>query len=224
MILTIKPAPHKKILGALGLAAWFSVLLGGTVFAQFSFHLIDNFESGQIEKWYRFGNIKMGITANASVEVKDIIAESCGEYSLQMEGTSESWYVGGIGRELNIDAAAFSRLQMDVYGSAAGGKIKVEVFDDDNRNYSLEQDPERDWLATRDDKWAAEVPVLGDGFTRISIPFTAFKLENPGSGDGIWNPEQKDGSGGILKMQLILLTGNKEGSAGGRIDNLIMTY
>jgi hypothetical protein len=220
MISSAKPAPITSILGA----AIFSNLLAGAVFAQFSFCLIDNFESGKVEKWYRFGNVKMEIVSNPSAEVKDVIAESCGEFSLRLEGTAENWYVGGIGRELNIDAAAFSRLQMDVYGCAAGGKIKVEVFDDDNRNYSLEQDPERDWLATRDDKWVAEVPVLGDGFTRISIPFTAFKLENPGSGDGKWNPEQKDGSGGILKMQMILLTGDKEGSAEARIDNLIMTY
>jgi hypothetical protein len=199
-------------------------LWGSAAVAQFSFYLIDNFEGGQAGKWYKFGNVEMLVAKNPSVEVKDVVAESCGDYSLSIKGGTVNWYVGGIGTDLNIDAAAFSRMQLDVYGSDSGGKVKIELFDDDNGNGVLEQDPSRDWLATKDDKWVAEVPVLGKGFTRISIPFSAFSLENPGSGDGIWNPDQKNGSSGLLKIQLILLAGRQQGNVDLKLDNLLFTY
>jgi hypothetical protein len=194
--------------------------------AQFSFYLIDNFESGKADKWYKFGEVRLAVERNPSLEAgrSDAIAESCGDYALKLKGRSVNWFAGGIGTDLNVDAAPFTRLQLDAYGSGRGGKIKIEVFDDDNRNFALEQDPARDWLATKDDKWVAEVPVLGKGFTRISIPFTAFRLENPGCGDGLWNPDQKDGSGGLLKVQLILLTEKEQGEVEVNLDNLLLTY
>jgi len=200
------------------------LLLAAAAQAQFSFELIDNFESGKIEKWYKFGNIQMTIAENPSFEGKDAIAESCGVYSLSLKGGTDNWYVGGIGANLNLEASYFSRLQMDVFGGDEGGKIKIELFDDDNNNNILEQDPAKDWMPTKDDKWVAEVPILGKGFTRISIPFSAFKLENPGSGDGVWNPDQKNGSGGLLKMQLILLSEKQRGRVEAGIDNILLTY
>ncbi|MGB9613485.1 MAG: hypothetical protein ACPL4K_04830 [Candidatus Margulisiibacteriota bacterium] len=192
--------------------------------AQFSFYLIDNFESGSTDRWYRFGNLQIETTKNPTEETPDAVTLSCGEFSLSFWGSAENWYVGGMGTDINLDASPYFRLQLDVYGQAAGGKLKVELFDDDNQNFSLEQDPLRDWLATEDDKWVAEVPILGKGYTRISIPFTAFKLENPGCGDGVWNPDQKNGSGGLLKIQLVVLTDKPTGEVKAKVDNLLLTY
>jgi hypothetical protein len=194
--------------------------------AEFSFYLIDNFESGKAEKWYKFGKIETTVMKNPSLEagVQDTIADSCGDYSLWLKGKATSWYAGGIGTDLYAESSAFSRFQIDVYGSGTGGKIRVELFDDDNGNYSLEQDPSRNWLATKDDKWVAEVPILNKGFTRVSIPFSAFKLENPGSGDGTWNPDHKNGSGGLLKVQFVLLTDQATGEVSAGIDNILLTY
>ena len=201
------------------------IVVGGGAWAQFStFSMIDNFESGNADKWYRFGNVDMSVVKNPSQEAHDAVAESCGEYSLKLKGGSDNWYIGGIGTDLRIDSSPYSRLQMDVYGSEAGGKLKIEVFDDDNKNAILEQDSGRDWLATSDDKWVAEVPVMGRGWMRISIPFSAFKLENPGSGDGTWNPDQAEGSAGLLKMQIILLTANQKGNLEANLDNILLTY
>jgi hypothetical protein len=206
-------------------AVLFLVILGSGAWAQFStFSMVDNFEGGNADKWYRFGNVEMSVVKNPSQEARDAVAESCGEYSLQLKGGSDNWYIGGIGTDLRLDATPYSRLQMDIYGSEAGGKLKIELFDDDNKNAILEQDSGRDWLATRDDKWVAEVPVMGRGWMRVSIPFTAFKLENPGSGDGIWNPDQNDGSGGLLKMQIILLTASQKGDFEAKLDNILLTY
>jgi hypothetical protein len=191
--------------------------------AQFSFYLIDNFENGKSDHFYVFGNLAAEVVQNSSAEAEDPVAQACGDYSLAISGTAENWYVGGIGTDLNLDATPFRRVQLDVYGSETGGKLKIELFDDDNKNFSLEQDPTRDWLPTNDDKWVVEVPILGKGFTRYSIPFSAFKLENPGCGDGIWNPDQKDGSGGLLKIQVVVLASSPAEKVQAKIDNLILT-
>jgi hypothetical protein len=203
-----------------------ALILAAAASGEFTFYLIDNFENGRADKWYRFGEARMTVERNPSGEAvsRDPIAESCGEYALKLKSRAVNWFAGGIGTDLNVDASGFNRLQLDIFGSDKHGKIKIEVFDDDNNNLALEQDAARDWLATKDDKWVAEVPVLGPGFTRVSIPFSAFKLENPGSGDGLWNPDQTNGSGGLLKVQLILLTDKPVGEVETNIDNLLLTY
>lgn len=199
-------------------------LLTGIARAEFSFYLIDNFESGSADKWYKFGNVEMSVVRNPSLEARDSVAESCGDYSLLLRGNADNWYVGGIGTDLRVDASPFSRLQMDVGGSDAGGILKVELFDDDAGSPNVELDPAKDYMPTKDDKWVASIPIAGKGFTRISIPFSAFKLENPGVGDGVWNVAQKDGKNGLLKIQFVLLTATQKGSAEARIDNILLTY
>jgi hypothetical protein len=212
----------------------FGLVLLGAARAEFSFYLIDNFESGKAEKWYKFGEVRLSVEKNSSLEgtvlsspegmVRDVIAESCGDYSLQLKGRATNWFAGGIGTDIFADATPFTRLQLDVYGNGRGGRLKIELFDDDNGNMVLEQDPARDWLATSDDKWVAEVLLLGPGWTRISIPFSAFRLDNPGHGDGVWNPDHKNGSGGLLKVQLTLITDKPQGEVAVSLDNLLLTY
>jgi len=202
----------RDLLVLLVTACW----LASTAWAQFSFYQIDDFEGAKTERWYRFGNAQMAIGVNPSFEADDVIGESCGFYSLKLNG--------GIGSDLGLDATAYTRLQVDLYGSEAGGKLKIELFDDDNNNNILEQDSAADWQATKDDKYGIEVKVLEKGFTRLSIPFSAFKLENPGKGDGVWNPHQKNGSAGLLKMQIILLADRSNGQAEVNLDNILFTY
>jgi len=203
-------------------------LLGTGALAQFSFYLVDNFEGGEFSegsKWWRFGDIQVKIVSNPTLEGKDLIAESCGEYSLNISGEAKDWYVGGMGTDLGIDASTYSRFQVDISGRPqAKGKLVIEFFDDDNQNYTIEQDPEKNYEPVSDDKWVAEINILGNGFTRTSIPFTAFKDVNPGIGDDIWNPDQADGSGGLLKFQLVLISTEKQGNLEFDIDNLLLTY
>lgn len=203
-------------------------LLSGASFSQFSFHLIDNFEDGDFSrspKWWHFGKLKGEVIENHISQDKDLITESCGEYCLNLSGETDDWYVGGIGTDLGVDASPFTRFQIDVYGGGDGsGKLKIELFDDDNQNYSIEQDPSKNYEATHDDKWVAEVNIQGRGYTRTSIPFSAFKDANPGVGDDVWNPDQKDGSGGLLKMQLVAITAGQQGVLDFNIDNLLITF
>ncbi|MBU0672413.1 MAG: hypothetical protein KJ732_05240 [Candidatus Margulisbacteria bacterium] len=204
------------------------LLLSSMGLAQFTFYLIDNFESGEFTegpKWWRFGDLKVELVKNPSLEVRDLIAESCGDYALKFSGQAKQWYVGGIGTDLGVDASRYARFQIDIAGSKdAQGKLIVEFFDDDNQNYSIEQDAKNNYAPVHDDKWVAEIKIQGRGFTRTSIPFSAFHDVNPGVGDDIWNPDQKDGSGGLLKMQLVAISEEQQGEVDFAIDNLLLTY
>lgn len=210
------------------LVALSMLLFATAVFSQFTFYLIDNFEDGNFSegpKWWCFGDLKVEVTKNPSPEVRDLIAESCGDYSLHLCGKTKGWYIGGIGTDLGVDATRFSRFQIDISGNKLdSGKLKIELFDDDNLNYSIEQDPQKNYEPVFDDKWVVEVMILGRGFSRISIPFSAFKEGNPGVGDDLWNPFQAGGSGGLLKMQLVAISADKEGATDFNIDNLLLTY
>ncbi len=213
----------RKLILTLGIV----VLIAAATFSQFSFYLIDNFENGKFDKskWWRFGGLRGEIVENPSPGKQDLIAESCGNCALNLSGASRDWYVGGIGTELGVDGTHYSRFQIDVYGSDEWrGKLMVELFEDDNQNYSIEQDPQKDYEPLCDDKWVAEINIQGKGFTRISIPFSAFQDVNPEIGDNIWNPSQSDGSGGLLKLQLVTITEKQQGKMDFNIDNLLLTY
>ncbi len=214
----------KKIL--ISLSVFF--LISGAAFPQFTFYLIDNFEDGNFTegpKWWRFGDLTAEVTKNSAPETRDLIAESCGDYSHNLAGQTNDWYMGGVGTDIVVDASRFSRFQLDISGNHDyHGKLIIEFFDDDNKNYSIEQDPQKNYKPINDDKWTAEVIIQGKGFTRTSIPFSAFRDANPGIGDGVWNPDQKDGSGGLLKMQVVAITEKQDGKLDFKVDNLLLTY
>ena len=191
-------------------AVWLAVLLfflTAAAQAEFSFYLIDNFEGAKADKWYRFGNLDMSVIKNPSPEagVQDTIADSCGDYALKLKGKTVNWYIGGIGTELMTDAKQFSRFQMDVYGYATGGKIKIELFGSGGNT-----------------KCSAEVPILGPGYSRVSIPFSAFKPEISAGGDG-WRPGN-NGASYLQNVQFILLASQATGEAEADIDNILLTY
>ncbi len=188
--------------------AFLFLLTAAAARAEFSFYLIDNFEGGKADKWYRFGNLDMSVERNPSLEagVQDTIADSCGDYALKLKGKTTSWYIGGIGTELRTDAKQFSRFQMDINGYPSGGKIKIELFGSGGNT-----------------KCSAEVPILGPGYTRVSVPFSAFKPELAAGGDG-WRPGNSNGSSYLQNVQFILLAAQATGEAEADIDNILLTY
>ena len=211
---------------------WFVVLCFVILFcsvsvATFSFYLIDNFEGGEFydgAKWSRFGSLKTELAENQPAEENDLVAEACGEYSLLLSGKATNWYVGGMGTDLGIDSTAYSRFQIEVFGNhKLRGKLLIQFFDDDNNNFMVEQDPQNNYEPTHDDKWEAEINLQGEGFTRVSIPLSAFRDANPGVGDDIWNPAQIKGSGGLLKLQVVAISAKQTGQMNFRIDNLLLT-
>jgi len=205
----------KKVLLGLILLVAFGVSSWGIL----TFYLIDNFEDGTFNKWFTFDNVKPSIYKNPKLEKgkKDLILESCGENALRIAGTTEAWYVGGIGTSLNVDPVEFARLQLDIMGSTFEGKVKIELYEDSDKSGTIEQDPNQGWMVTNDDIWSVEIPILKSGYTRYSIPFAAFSDTNPEIGADKW------GEGPILRMQLIFVASNKIGTVECAIDNIIIT-
>jgi len=191
--------------------------LGVAAMGLLTFYLVDNFEDGSYSKWFTFDNVKLSIFKNPKSEKKDLVLESCGENSLRLAGLAKSWYVGGIGTNLNVDPANYSRLQIDVMGGPDQGKIKLELYEDSNKTGAIEQDAQQGWKVTSDKIWAVEVPIMRDGYTRYSIPFSAFSDGNPGTGS------DKFGDGNFLRMQLIFVASSQEGSVDCAVDNIIFT-
>ncbi len=193
----------KKIILALALMSIFVL----PVYSLLTFYMVDNFEDGQFSKWYVFDNVKASIVNNPAGVDKDSVAESCGEKSLKIVGESASWYAGGMGTVLDIDASQYSRFMMDVYGTKKLGKFKVEIIEKKASGSNEEV------------KWSAELPVLGEGFTRYSVPFSSFVLD--GASSPVFHPKK---GGNISKLQLIFVSSTEKGNVDLTIDNIIFTF
>jgi hypothetical protein len=119
------------------------------------------------------------------------------------------------------DLSRFNTFQMDVYGNGPGsGTIKIEINDDDNGNWQVEQDPKKNFANIYDDKYIYNLMVDWRGWKRVSLPVADFTDENPGVGDDIWNPNQEGGSGGLIQMQMIFIGPKRAGSIRFNIDNI----
>lgn len=182
-------------------------LSAGMSFALLTFYMVDNFEDGTASKWYIFDKIKTQVVNNPAFNSKDSIASSCGDYSLKITGSTETWYVGGAGTILEVDASGYTRFSVDVYGSKNRGKIKVEIFEKDPKTPTIEA------------KWVVELPMLGSGFARYSIPFSSFSSQNETS-----QFFHGDNGGKISKLQLIFVASAEKGSIDLLVDNLIFSF
>jgi len=180
------------------------ILMVGAVWASISFYPIDTFEDGTYGKWYAFDRVGLSIINNPEKNKNDTIADSCGDYSLRITGEAENWYAGGMGTQLNMDASDFYRVQLDLYGGKLRGKIKLEMY-------------EKAKGKETEEKWMVEIPVLGEGFTRYSIPFTAFNQET--NENKFHGPTLNT----ITKFQIIFITQNKKGNIDLALDNILLT-
>lgn len=220
-LLVIAPA------GAMGGPAPRKPETGPTLLAEKVF-LIDNFESGSIKSprdWWTFDIEKAEAASNKDLTAGEKL--DVGNYSLLLSGPAKNWYAGGVGTYLakeNQDLSKYSSFSMDVYGNGPGsGTLKIELYDDDNKNWQVEQDPAKAYAPIYDDKFVYEVRVDWNGWKRVSIPIADFTDDNPMVGDDIWNPQQIGGSGGLLQVQLICIAGTDQGRVNYNVDNVMLT-
>jgi len=184
-------------------------------------YLIDNFEDGVFNKdpeWFVFDNLVPTIEKNNTLSGGDPqVLAGLGEYSLKLSGAATNWYVGGMGLVMGIDASGYGSFEMDVYGYGEGsGKLKVELYDDDNGNSDIEVD--KNWKPTSDDLFVHEIDVNWSGWKHLSVPFSQFKIE--GNGNKVFDPNLKNGSGGLVKIQLITVAPAQTGAIKFNVDNL----
>lgn len=184
---------------------------------------VDNFEDGNLKysveeksSWWTFGELEYAIKAGPA---NDPLNKYTGKGVLFLNGKTSGWYVGGFGKYLAIDGTKYSKLKMMVLGNGKdSGVINIEMYDDDNNSYEMEQDDS--FKPIYDDKWTKSINVNWKGWKVITIPFTKFKDSNKRVGDNKLNLNQEDGSGGLLHFQLIVNASKKIGTAKLAIDNI----
>jgi hypothetical protein len=181
--------------------------------------LIDNFEDGDIlqaPNWWKFDNVKFAVKDATAFKIKPL-----GKYVLQVGGKANGWYVGGFGAYLAQPVDKYSHLQLDVYGSGKeSGTLKIELYEDDNGNKQIEQDIAHNYIPTKDDKWQYELKIDWKGWKQIAIPFTEFTLANAGVGNGVWDPDDKNGSGGLVNVQFIVVGATETSDVNFSLDNI----
>lgn len=195
-------------------------------------YLIDNFEGGKFSvspAWWVFDNISPEVVSAPGLRGGDPqIAREAGNYSLLLRGqTKNDWYAGGLGvyfARPGQDLSQYRNLQLDIFGFGPGqGTLKIELFDDDNNNWDMEQNTREAYVPLLDDRFSTEMRVDWTGWKRVVIPLAELRDDNPGVGDGLWNPEQARGSGGLLQLQFIGITSVKIGTLQYAVDNITLT-
>ncbi|MFC1617002.1 hypothetical protein ACFL2K_02165 [Candidatus Margulisiibacteriota bacterium] len=198
--------------------------------------LIDDFEDGNFSfnpEWFQFGESTFIIKDNSENdnykksffqwlkslfkkkhkdEIPDVDEENSiiGTQSLAIKGKATEWYLCGIGTYLAIDVQDYDELVLYIKGDGKhSGRLKIELFDDDNDSWNVEQDLEDNFKPIFDDLFKYEIEINWDKWRKITIPFSKFKDDNPGVGDDIWNPFQYNNSGGLIQIQLVALTPRK---------------
>ena len=181
--------------------------------------IVDDFEDADLSmfpQWWGFDNIKLTTESNVQSEHPAI-----GTRAIQLTGPHKNWYVGGCGTYFAQDMSNYNAIKLLIRGyGKKSGVLMVELFDDDNKNYEVEVHPDNNSETLADDKFIHSIKVDWDGWKVVIIPFTHFVDGNLGIGDDIWNPYQKDQSGGLLQMQLILLASSKTHKPKIRIDTI----
>ena len=184
-------------------------------------YLIDNFEDGNFNKdpeWFTFDKIVPTIVKNSTLQGgEQDVAANIGNYSLSLKGNASDWYVGGIGSVMGIDASGYDSFELDVYGNGENsGLLKIELYDDDNGNADIEVD--RNWKPVSDDLWTYELPIKWNGWKHVSVPISQFKVS--GGGNKAFDPNLKNASGGLVKIQLICVATSQTGSVDFNIDSV----
>ncbi len=176
--------------------------------------LVDNFDDGDYKSapaWWTFGNLDISLA-----EAK---TEQNGFYYLKLTGKAADYYVGGMGTYLGKDASDDDTLVLSVLGIGPNsGKLKLQIYDDDNNTYQLEQDS--NFVVLYDDQLEYELPVTWEGWRTVEIPLNKFVDVNQNIGDDVWNPDQKNGSGGLLHVQFVALAAAADGAVNLGLDNI----
>jgi hypothetical protein len=211
-----------------------NLMIGVIIFLSISFasnidlnmpkvHTISDFENGTIQEepeWWTFGNMSIE-PVGTQMFSKDPLNSHLGKFALALKGKTKDWYVGGLGTYVGIDATRYTHLKMLVYGTGPkSGRLTIQMYDDDNKNWVLEQDIENNYIPIFDDLFEYTQTVDWRGWRVLLIPFANFKDVNPTVGDNVFNPSQQDASGGLLHFQFIVLADDKEGTVDMAINDI----
>lgn len=183
--------------------------------------VIDNFEDGNLTekpKWFAVGNAKAAVQKTDKTEFKYL-----GDYALRLQGETDMYFIGGIGAFLGFDATPYNFIKMLIRGRGSKtGTLQIELFDDDNNNRILERHPVVPSETAYDDKFIYSFDIDWSGWKVVIIPIKHFRDDNPNIGDNIFNPNTRNGSGGLLQMQILAFSAEEKGSIDIQIDSIKM--
>jgi len=166
--------------------------------------ILEDFSAGALDNnWWRFGDLTESFAVPEDPRV--------GAHFLKLIGTAKDWYVGGRGFYVGKDASQYDALELWILGKGpSSGKLKIELFDDDNNTREIEQDTR--FQPTKDDKFEYELKINWVGWKKVTIPFKSFSDANPGVGNDLWDPRMSGDSAGLTQIQFIFIAGSETGS------------
>ncbi|MBT5855830.1 hypothetical protein HOH87_04255 [bacterium] len=183
-------------------------------------YVIDTFSDKNLTskpEWWALGHVTAGVESNDDV----LSPKYVGGYSLVFQAQAKRWYAGGIGSYLGIDASPYKAIKLVVYSPSANASIvTVQLFDDDNHNWEIDIDNATQKV-TEDDIFVSSFQLDWEGWKVVTLPLSKFDDDNYGVGDDIWNPSRRDGSGGLVQIQLLAFSQKtKMGLVEFRLDSL----
>jgi len=180
--------------------------------------ILDDFEDANLSdgpKWFLFGGLSAGIKQNDLTEFMHL-----GVNSFHLYGNTSSWYVGGVGAYLGVDASPYKFMKLLVRGSGpSSGSLQVELYDDDNQNMALERNSSATSQTLFDDKFIYTMDVTWTGWRVVIIPLSNFRDENA-QGDGVLNLDRANGSGGLLQLQFVAFANQEKGKVDFLMDSI----
>jgi hypothetical protein len=181
--------------------------------------VIDNFEDGNITEkptWFGIGNMQAGVQETDKIEFRHLE-----KYAMRMQGETDIYFIGGVGAYLGIDAASYKYLKLLIRGKGSKtGTIRIELYDDDNNNTVLERHPQVASETAYDDKFIHTLDINWAGWKVVIIPLSEFRDDNQNIGDNIFNPITKNGSGGLLQLQILAFSNEESGNFDIQIDSI----
>ena len=179
---------------------------------------IEDFEDNDISnkpKWEFFGNINYEIKKNKS-NIKWL-----GKHTLRVTGQGKSFYIAGTTIYLNKDISDYHTLKFTAKNNVKQtSMIQIELYDDDNNNKYIEVAKTNPDILTKDDKFVYKLDIQGKEWEVLYIPLNAFRDANMTVGDNVWNPQTTNNSGGLVQIQFLFISENKNAEIDMEIDNI----
>ncbi|NDC82636.1 hypothetical protein EB093_03100 [bacterium] len=183
-------------------------------------YVVDDFKDGELASnptWWQFGNLKAIVAPNSDPSEPAYV----GRQALRLEGSTSHYFVGGVGTYLCLDGTLYNSLEMVVFGTGSeSGRLHIELYDDDNRNYVIEPSGFTAGEVAFDDRFVYDIDVDWYGWKKVTIPLTMFYDNNPGIGNDKWDPDRVSGSGGLVQMQILVNSKNRKGKVNLKIDSI----
>lgn len=184
-----------SLLGGVLLAGVLAIYTSAALARSGSIVVIDDFESARCPKWWTFGFLPFERGSSEPGAHADHV--------LVARGPAPGAYGHGRGLFLERDLGGRKRLLMLVRGDGPGsGRIKIELCEDDNGNWEIEKRPPL-YVPLFDDRFVHELNVDWRGWREVEIPLALFRDDNPGGGNGVFDPARDLTSGGLLELQLL---------------------